>query len=180
MGSWGSESGSHSQSVPPSIPIPIPIPTPTPRAGDTTPWRPVPGFTEALQRLARDPARYAFRGPLSDRRILSAAALQVAFRYLDHRSRTVKTWRGTPATFVARHLQHALPHRFHRIRHYGFYAPGRRADLRALQLAMLTQCGQRTLAPAAVPPPGSRPLHPGPPRDIVSSSAGGRRAFSTP
>jgi hypothetical protein len=86
-------------------------------------------------------------GPLHESQILQADERQVAFRYLDHRSSTVQVWRSTPEAFVQRYLQHALPHRFHRIRHYGFYAPGRRQDLRALQVAMLARYSPSALAP---------------------------------
>jgi hypothetical protein len=65
--------------------------------------------------------------------------------------------RSTPAAFVERYLQHALPYRFHRIRHYGFYAPGRRQDLRALQVAMLARYAPSALAPALPPRPQPPP-----------------------
>ena len=38
----------------------------------------------------------------------------------------------TPDEFIRRFLLHALPDGFHRIRHYGFMANGRRAEKLAL------------------------------------------------
>jgi len=98
--------------------------------------------------------RYVRSGPLHEAQILKADDLQVAFRYLDHRSGRVQVWRGPPTAFVARYLQHALPHRFHRVRHYGFLAPGRRRDLHALQIALIARYGPSALAPE-VPHPAA-------------------------
>ncbi len=101
--------------------------------------------------------RYVRSGPLHESQILQADEEQVAFRYLDHRSGTVKVCSTTPTAFVQRYLQHALPSRFHRIRHYGFYAPGRRRDLRALQLALIARYRPEALAPAPPPRPPDPP-----------------------
>ena len=112
--------------------------------------------------------RYVRSGPLHESQIVQADDTQLAFRYLDHRSGTLQVWRGTPAVFVERYLQHALPHRFHRIRHYGFYAPGRRRDLRALQVAMLGRHAASALAPPPPPrrPPPQRPCPTSRPQDL--------------
>jgi hypothetical protein len=91
--------------------------------------------------------RYVRSGPLHEAQILRADDDEVAFRYLDHRSGKVEILPCTPAGFVARYLQHALPPRFHRIRHYGFLAPGRRRDLHALQIALIARYGPSALAP---------------------------------
>jgi len=104
--------------------------------------------------------RYVRSGPLHEAQIVQADDDGVAFRYLDHRTGTVRLLRTTPPGFVARYLQHALPARFHRIRHYGFLAPSRRHDLRALQIALLDRYTASALAPpprpdvaVPVPPP---------------------------
>jgi len=97
--------------------------------------------------------RYVRSGPLHESQIVHADATQVVFRYLDHRTGTVRRLRLSPAQFVARYLQHALPPRFHRIRHYGFLAPSRRHDLRALQTALLARYRTSALAPASGPDP---------------------------
>ncbi len=101
--------------------------------------------------------RYVRAGPLHESQIVQADDHAVAFRYLDHRSGTVQVCSTTPEAFVARYLQHALPPRFHRIRHYGFYAPGRRRDLRALQVALIARYRPQALAPTPAPPPAPPP-----------------------
>jgi hypothetical protein len=102
-------------------------------------------------------ARYVRCGPLHEAQIIGHDDQQVAFRYLDHRTGTIRVWRGTPEVFVRRYLQHALPCRFHRIRYYGFYAASRRRQLRALQTALIARFGPSALgsvpaAPPALPP----------------------------
>ena len=91
--------------------------------------------------------RYVRSGPLHEAQILRADDDAVAFRYLNHRTGKVEVLSCKPAGFVARYLQHALPPRFHRIRHYGFLAPGRRRDLHALQIALIARYGPSALAP---------------------------------
>ncbi len=93
--------------------------------------------------------RYVRCGPLHEAQIPKTDDDEVAFRYLDHRTGKVEVLSCAPAGFVARYLQHALPHRFHRVRHYGFLAPGRRCDLRALQIALIARYGPSALAPEA-------------------------------
>ena len=101
--------------------------------------------------------RYVRSGPLNEAQIVRADHEQVAFRYLDHRTGTVRLWHAAPGTFLGRYLQHALPDRFHRIRYFGFLAPSRRADLRVLQTAMVARTGASALVPASKsllrPPP---------------------------
>ena len=55
----------------------------------------------------------------------------------------------TAEEFIRRFLLHALPDGFHRIRHYGFLANGRRADKLAL-------CRKLLAVPAAAPPSDSQ------------------------
>jgi len=92
-------------------------------------------------------ARYVRSGPLHEAQIVCADHEQVAFRYLDHRTKKVKMWRGVPETFVCRYLQHALPRGLHRIRYYGFLGPSKRRVLRALQVALLAEAAPSVLAP---------------------------------
>ena len=124
-----------------------------------TPWNALIRPCDEGPRVVLDYlTRYVRSGPLHEAQILKADDDEVTFRYLDHRTGKVELLRTTPMDFVARYLQHALPHRFHRIRHYGFLAPGRRRDLRALQIALIACYGSSALAPEVPPlPPISEP-----------------------
>ena len=105
--------------------------------------------------------RYVRSGPLNEAQIVQADEQCVAFRYLDHRSGKVRVLRSTPMQFLGRYLQHALPYRFHRIRHYGFLAPSRRDDLHRMQVALLARYTASCLAPETVPC-GPAPIQPCP------------------
>jgi hypothetical protein len=113
-----------------------------------TPWNVlIRACEEGPQVVLKYLTRYVRSGPLHESQILQADDAQIAFRDLDHRGGTVQVWRSTPEAFVQRYLQHALPHHFHRIRHSGFLAPGRRRDLRALQIALIARYAPSALAP---------------------------------
>jgi hypothetical protein len=63
---------------------------------------------------------------------------QVSFRWRDYRDRHKnKVMRLAVDEFIRRFLLHALPHGFHRIRHYGFLANRRRAAKLALRRTLL-------------------------------------------
>lgn len=81
-------------------------------------------------------ARYAKRGPLSDRAIVKADEKEVIFRYRNHRTGKATLCHLAPDDFLARYLQHTPPKGFHRIRYYGLLAPGARRTLRAVQAAL--------------------------------------------
>jgi hypothetical protein len=79
-------------------------------------------------------ARYTHRVAISNSRLISLDDRGVTFRWKDYRARSTATgeaWIKTmtlPAEeFLRRFLLHVLPGGFHRIRHYGFLASGRRA-----------------------------------------------------
>jgi hypothetical protein len=76
-------------------------------------------------------SRYTHRVAISNRRLVHADSNHVAFRYkdynADHRNRW-KTMTLTVHEFIRRFLSHVLPKGFHRIRHYGLFANGNRAD----------------------------------------------------
>ena len=111
-------------------------------------------------------ARYVRGGPLHEAQILRADDQQVAFRYLDHRTKNITVWRGAPEAFVRRYLQHALPRGLHRIRYYGFLGPSRRRDLHALQVAMLARFAPSALAP----PPRITGIAASPPCPVCGST----------
>ncbi len=68
-------------------------------------------------------ARYTHRLAIANSRITAADSDSVSFRYQDyargHRTRVMKL---DAVEFLRRFLQHVLPDRFVRIRHYGFLA----------------------------------------------------------
>lgn len=76
-------------------------------------------------------SRYTHRVAISNRRLVSANAATVTFKYKDYRVdglERFKTMRLATGEFIRRFLIHILPKGFHRIRHYGLFANGNRAD----------------------------------------------------
>jgi hypothetical protein len=79
-------------------------------------------------------ARYTHRVAISNSRLIAVDDNAVTFRWKDYRARSaatgkewIKTMKLAPEEFLRRFLLHVLPGGFHRIRHYGFLASGRRA-----------------------------------------------------
>lgn len=83
--------------------------------------------------------RYAKRAPIADSAIVSVDDDEIAFRYKDHRSGDSRLCRVSPHEFIRRLLQHTPPPGFHRLRYYGFLAPGGRTTLRALLAVLLDE-----------------------------------------
>ncbi len=78
-------------------------------------------------------ARYTHRVAIANSRLVAMDRRGVTFRWKDYRACSAgKTWRKTMTLtaheFIRRFLLHVLPDGFHRIRHYGLLASGRRAD----------------------------------------------------
>ena len=74
-------------------------------------------------------SRYTHRVAISNRRLVSADAQTVTFRWKDYRIKNrdhEKTMCLTTNEFIRRFLIHVLPSGFHRIRHYGLLASARR------------------------------------------------------
>ena len=68
-------------------------------------------------------ARYTHRVAIANSRITAADADSVSFRYRDNaRGHRHRMMRLDAVEFLRRFLQHVLPNRFVRIRHYGFLA----------------------------------------------------------
>jgi len=102
-------------------------------------------------------ARYTHRVAISNRRLVSADDHGVAFRWKDYRLDGPDRWKTmtlTPHEFIRRFLIHVLPKGFHRIRHYGLFANGNRADNIARARALLN-----------VPPPVKQADEDKPPAD---------------
>jgi hypothetical protein len=67
--------------------------------------------------------RYTHRVAISNHRLISLADGKVSFYYRDRRDGDRRKIAVLPADqFIRRFLQHVLPNRFMRIRHYGFLA----------------------------------------------------------
>src|ERR1017187_3265822 len=124
--------------------------------------RPFAGPEQGLAYLSRYPHRVA----ISNSRLIAADETGVTFRYKDYRiegpgrymTMTLKT-----GEFIRRFLVHVLPKGFHRIRHYGLFASGARADniARARELLAVpmpeTEAHDAAGANATEPPTFSHP-----------------------
>jgi hypothetical protein len=76
-------------------------------------------------------SRYTHRIAISNRRLLAWDDAGVTFNYKDYRIQgpdRYKVMTLSVGEFIRRFLMHVLPKRFHRIRHYGLFANGARAD----------------------------------------------------
>jgi hypothetical protein len=76
-------------------------------------------------------SRYTHRVAISNSRLLACDDGGVAFRYKDYRANgraRQKVMRLAKGEFIRRFLIHVLPIGFHRIRHYGLFASGVRAQ----------------------------------------------------
>jgi hypothetical protein len=93
--------------------------------------RPFAGPEQVLAYLAR----YTHRVAIGNSRLVSIADGKVAFRWKDYRQHGVqrsRIMRLDAGEFMRRFLMHVLPDGFHRIRHYGLFANGHRAEKLAL------------------------------------------------
>ena len=84
-------------------------------------------------------SRYTHRVAISNRRLIACDDNGITFKWKDYRLDGPERYKAmTLATheFIRRFLIHVLPSGFHRIRHYGLFASGKRADniARARQL----------------------------------------------
>jgi len=84
-------------------------------------------------------SRYTHRVAISNSRLICADANMVTFKWKDYRIKNGdrrKVMRLATREFIRRFLIHVLPDGFHRIRHYGLLASGKRksnvANIRAL------------------------------------------------
>jgi len=84
-------------------------------------------------------APYIFRVALSNRRLIRCTdtgditSSQVTFSYRSSDDGQLKRCSLSSEKFIQRFLQHILPHRFVKVRYYGFFAATQRAKLMALQ-----------------------------------------------
>jgi len=76
-------------------------------------------------------SRYTHRVAISNNRLIALGDKGVTFRWKDYRvdgHERQKITTLTTGEFIRRFLSHVLPQGFHRIRHYGLFAGGTRAD----------------------------------------------------
>ena len=91
--------------------------------------RPFAGPSQVLAYLAR----YTHRVAIANSRLLSLSDGNVRFRWRDYKDdNKSKVMELEAGEFIRRFLLHVLPDGFHRIRHYGLFANGHRADKLAL------------------------------------------------
>jgi hypothetical protein len=120
----------------------------------TTEWvvyakRPFGGPQAVLAYLSR----YTHRVAISNRRLITLDDNGVSFKWKDYRSEgrdRYKVMTLATSEFIRRFLIHVLPTGFHRIRHYGLLASGKRAEslkhARALLNAPVPQNAPRNAA----------------------------------
>jgi hypothetical protein len=109
--------------------------------------RPFAGPKQVLAYLAR----YTHRVAISNSRLVELTDEHVGFRWKDYREDGVarsKIMRLPVSEFIRRFLLHVLPNGFHRIRHYGLFANGHRAD-------KLAQCRRLLQVPSTPTERGS-------------------------
>ncbi len=85
-------------------------------------------------------SRYTHRVAIANSRLIAFDDQRVTFRWKDYRAKEehrYKTMSLTTDEFIRRFLIHVLPHGFHRIRHYGLFANGQRAENLAKARALL-------------------------------------------
>jgi hypothetical protein len=90
-------------------------------------------------------SRYTHRVAIANSRLVSMADDKVTFRWRDYRhGRRPRQMTLEAAEFIRRFLLHTLPDSFHRIRHFGFLANGRRAACLSACRALLANLTQET------------------------------------
>jgi hypothetical protein len=93
-------------------------------------------------------ARYTHRAAIANSRLIAIDEDKVSFTFKDYRHNGQrKVMRLDAHEFIRRFLLHVLPDGFHRIRHYGFLANGRRA--RKIELCRALLKAQPSLDSAA-------------------------------
>jgi hypothetical protein len=93
--------------------------------------RPFAGPAQVLRYLAR----YTHRVAIGNSRLVDLSDAHVTFRWKDYRENSAdkrKVMRLPVGEFMRRFLMHVLPSGFHRIRYYGLFANGHRAEKLAL------------------------------------------------
>lgn len=94
-----------------------------------------PPFDDGPETVLTYLSRYTHRVAISNSRLIALDDKGVTFKCKDYRAARTNGGRNpwttmtlAPSEFIRRFLIHVLPSGFHRIRHYGLFANGRRAD----------------------------------------------------
>ena len=90
------------------------------KSGFNTHSKPVGNGESTLKYLAN----YVYKTAISNNRIVSLENGKVTFNYKDSKTNKTKFVKISVFEFMRRFLQHTLPKRFQRIRHYGFLSSG--------------------------------------------------------
>ena len=108
-------------------------------ANRLAPWRKTEWVVYAKRPFAGPEAvlaylsRYTHRIAIANSRLVALDGNAVTFKWKDYRAKgrqRYKTMTLVAHEFIRRFLIHVLPHGFHRIRHYGLFANGYRAENR--------------------------------------------------
>ena len=90
---------------------------------------------------------------LCESAILAHSDECITLRYRHSGTNRPRTLRLKPREFLRRFLQHVLPSRFCKVRHYGLHHSSKRPTIRTLQAAMALALGQAL----PEPPPDDEP-----------------------
>lgn len=86
------------------------------------------------EEVVRYVGQYTHRVAISNHRIVSIDNGHVVFSYRDYKDDSkIKQMDLTADEFIQRFLWHVLPSGFHKIRHYGFLANGKKSKLQGIK-----------------------------------------------
>ncbi len=104
-------------------------------------------------------ARYVYQVYISEPAILRHDDECVTLRYRKSGTNAPRTLRLEPMEFLRRFLQHVLPSRFCKVRHYGLHHSSRRGAVKLLQAALSFALGRELPKPPEIeqPPPVTCP-----------------------
>ena len=104
-------------------------------------------------------ARYVYQVYLSESAILQHDEKSITLRYRKSGTNEPRTLRLDPMEFLRRFLQHVLPSRFCKVRHYGLHHSSKRKTIKLLQAAMSYAQGLDLPKPPEIeqPPPMTCP-----------------------
>lgn len=100
-------------------------------------------------------ARYVYQVYLSESAILGHNEKRITLRYRKSGTNEPRTMRLEPMEFLRRFLQHVLPSRFCKVRHYGLHHSSRRKIIKLLQAAMSFAQGNDLPEPSDIGQPVS-------------------------
>lgn len=93
-------------------------------------------------------ARYVFRLPLSNGRLIEAGEDRVVYKYQPNNGPSPRLLKLDPHVFLDRYLQHVLPKGFHAVRYWGLWAAVNRTLLSRVQQTLASRPG---FAPPSAP-----------------------------